>query len=201
MSSASAPRLWPTISWNRSGPCVDWRVAKWIQDHPGEENPEVTREFRQWVTGFPLETVDWFELNLEMRGVIEGVIALVPPSRHHRAIRPLPAMDPNHYKMGWLMVAFDLPVKTKKNENGRPISGKFLLDDGFQMIQFSVYARPCVTFARQETHSGESDLRFPMRVPSVRSTSRSPMGKGIHHPRKTRRGGSAEEIPEQIQLW
>lgn len=55
-------------------PCVDWRVAEWIRLHPGEENMGVTREFRQWVTGFPLATVDWFELTLDVRGVIEGVI-------------------------------------------------------------------------------------------------------------------------------
>jgi len=54
-------------------PCVDWRVAKWIRDHPGDETPEVTKEFRRWVTGFPLETVDWFELSLDIRSVIEGV--------------------------------------------------------------------------------------------------------------------------------
>lgn len=54
-------------------PCVDWRVAKWIRDHPGVENPEVSTEFRRWVTGFPLESVDWFELTLDVRGVIEGV--------------------------------------------------------------------------------------------------------------------------------
>lgn len=54
-------------------PCVDWRVAQWVRDHPGMENWEVTREFRQWVTGFPLEKVDWFELTLDIRGVIEGM--------------------------------------------------------------------------------------------------------------------------------
>jgi len=54
-------------------PCVDWRVARWIKDHPGIENPEVTKEFRRWVTGFPLAQVDWFELTLDVRGVIEGV--------------------------------------------------------------------------------------------------------------------------------
>lgn len=55
-------------------PCVDWRVAKWIRDHPGVDNPEVTKDFRRWVTAFPLETVDWFELTLDVRGVIEGVV-------------------------------------------------------------------------------------------------------------------------------
>jgi CRISPR/Cas system-associated protein endoribonuclease Cas2 len=28
----------------------------------------------------------------------------------------------------------------------------YLLDGGYQMMQFSVYARACLTFARQETH-------------------------------------------------
>lgn len=55
-------------------PCVDWRVAQWIRDHPGEENPTVTREFRQWVTAFPLAQVDWFELTLDVKGTIEGVV-------------------------------------------------------------------------------------------------------------------------------
>jgi CRISP-associated protein Cas1 len=55
-------------------PCVDWRVAKWLRGHPGVEDPEVSKDFRRWVTGFPLETVDWFELTLDIRSVIEGVI-------------------------------------------------------------------------------------------------------------------------------
>jgi len=55
-------------------PCVDWRVAKWVLDHPETESWEVTREFRQWVTGFPLEKVDYFELTLDVNGVIEGVM-------------------------------------------------------------------------------------------------------------------------------
>jgi CRISPR-associated protein Cas1 len=55
-------------------PCVDWRVAQWIRNNPGVENPQVTKEFRQWVTGFPLEKIDWMELTLDVRGVIEGVV-------------------------------------------------------------------------------------------------------------------------------
>jgi hypothetical protein len=55
-------------------PCVDWRVAQWVRDHRSATDWEVTREFRHWVTSFPLEKVDWFELNLNIRGVIEGSI-------------------------------------------------------------------------------------------------------------------------------
>jgi CRISP-associated protein Cas1 len=53
-------------------PCVDWRVAQWVRKSRGE-NWEVTREFRQWITEFPLEKVDWFDLTLDIRGVVEGV--------------------------------------------------------------------------------------------------------------------------------
>lgn len=55
-------------------PCVDWRVAKWIHDHRESAELKVSKEFRQWVTCFPLEMVDWFELTLELKSVMEGVI-------------------------------------------------------------------------------------------------------------------------------
>lgn len=55
-------------------PCVDWRVAQWVRQHPDTQTWEVTKDFRRWVTGFPLEQVDWFELTLDIRSTIEGVI-------------------------------------------------------------------------------------------------------------------------------
>lgn len=57
-----------------------------------------------------------------------------------------------NYKMGWLFVCFDLPVKEEHQRKAATAFRKYLLDDGFQMLQFSVYIRPCVTFARQHTH-------------------------------------------------
>jgi CRISPR-associated protein Cas2 len=54
--------------------------------------------------------------------------------------------------MGWLLVAFDLPVGSKAQRKAATDFRDLLLDDGFQMMQFSVYVRPCVSFARQETH-------------------------------------------------
>lgn len=56
-------------------PCVDWRVAQWIRrEPPGTNGWEVTRDFRKWVTGFPLERVEYSGLELEIRGCIEGTI-------------------------------------------------------------------------------------------------------------------------------
>jgi CRISPR-associated protein Cas1 len=43
---------------------------------PERENHgyEVTKEFRGWVTGFPLERVGYLDFTLEVQGVIEGVV-------------------------------------------------------------------------------------------------------------------------------
>ena len=43
----------------------------------------------------------------------------------------------------WLMVLFDLPVQTKKQRRVAAKFRKFLVDDGYLMLQFSVYARIC----------------------------------------------------------
>lgn len=55
-------------------PCVDWRVAQWIRNHPSPEDWKVNLEFRRWVTGFPLVKTEHMGLKLEVRGCIEGVI-------------------------------------------------------------------------------------------------------------------------------
>lgn len=55
-------------------PCVDWRVAQWVRQHPDTDNWEVTPDFRRWVTGFPTVNVDYFGLQLDIRSCIEGVI-------------------------------------------------------------------------------------------------------------------------------
>jgi len=55
-------------------PCVDWRVFQWMRDHPNRTDWEVSKEYRRWVTGFPLERVEYLDFTLEIQGVIEGVV-------------------------------------------------------------------------------------------------------------------------------
>lgn len=43
----------------------------------------------------------------------------------------------------WLFVFFDLPVGTKPERRWATRFRKFLKDDGFLMLQWSVYARVC----------------------------------------------------------
>jgi CRISPR-associated protein Cas2 len=111
-------------------------------------------------------------------------------------------MDTEKYKMGWLIVAFDLPVGTRKQRKAATGFRNYLLDDGFQMMQFSVYARACVSFARQGTHIDRLKKNLPPEG-SVRAifVTRSQWERSyvIHGSPAT--VGEAEEMPEQIQLW
>ena len=43
--------------------------------------------------------------------------------------------------MGWLMAMFDLPVLLEEERKEAARFRKALLDDGFIMIQYSVYSR------------------------------------------------------------
>ncbi len=47
-------------------------------------------------------------------------------------------MDTEKFKMGWLVVAFDLPVVEKEQRKAATDFREYLLDDGYTMMQFSV---------------------------------------------------------------
>ncbi len=47
------------------------------------------------------------------------------------------------YRLMWIFVMFDLPVGTKAQSRAATKFREFLLDQGFEKSQFSVYARFC----------------------------------------------------------
>jgi CRISPR-associated protein Cas2 len=55
--------------------------------------------------------------------------------------------------MGWIFTIFDLPVGTKEERQAATKFRNWLLDDGYMMIQYSVYARPCVSYEHMEKHT------------------------------------------------
>jgi CRISP-associated protein Cas1 len=55
-------------------PCVDWRVFQWAKQHPDRKDWQVSKEFRKWVTAFPIERVEYLDFTLEIQSCIEGVI-------------------------------------------------------------------------------------------------------------------------------
>jgi|ERR1043166_3669218 CRISPR-associated protein Cas2 len=111
-------------------------------------------------------------------------------------------MDTEKFKMGWLIVAFDLPVLTKKQRKQATGFRNFLLDDGYQMVQFSVYVRSCVSFARQETHLGRLKRSLPPEG-SVRAifVTRAQWERSYVIQGSPASTVEPEDLPEQIQLW
>ena len=58
-----------------------------------------------------------------------------------------------------MMVLFDLPVMTKKERKAATDFRKFLLDQGFEMAQYSVYMRFCAGKERRTLTRGASNGR------------------------------------------
>lgn len=52
-------------------------------------------------------------------------------------------MNLTGYRLMWMTVLFDLPVATQKERAAATRFRNFLLDQGFEMAQFSVYMRFC----------------------------------------------------------
>ena len=104
--------------------------------------------------------------------------------------------------MGWLVVAFDLPVGTKAQRKRATKFREFLLDDGFHMMQWSVYAPPCVSLARQETHLDRVKGNLPPEG-SVRAifVTRAQWERSFVIQGSPATEQEPENLPEQIQLW
>lgn len=56
------------------------------------------------------------------------------------------------YRIMWLFVFFDLPVTTKRQRKAATRFRKDLLEDGFSMMQFSVYIRHCASKENTTVH-------------------------------------------------
>lgn len=61
--------------------CVEWRVFQWAKQNSNNRSWEVTKEFRKWITGFPVERVQYSGFTLEVQNVIEAVVR-----SFHRAV-------------------------------------------------------------------------------------------------------------------
>lgn len=111
-------------------------------------------------------------------------------------------MAVENFKMGWLFVCFDLPVMTPEQRLLATRFRKFLLDDGFEMLQYSVYVRSCVTFARQETHVRRvRDALPPEGNVRIFFVTRAQWAKSYVFHGKPMAKKAPEPFPEQLLLW
>lgn len=60
-----------------------------------------------------------------------------------------------------MMVLFDLPVQTKPERRAATAFRNFLLKDGYQMLQFSVYVRVCNGTDAVEAHRKRLTAHLP----------------------------------------
>lgn len=111
-------------------------------------------------------------------------------------------MDTKKFKMGWLMVCFDLPVLSPAQRKAATQFRKWLLDDGYQMIQWSVYARPCVTFSRQMTHLKRLEAAVPSEG-SIRAlfVTRAQWERAYSIQGSPAKRQPTEKLPMQTLLW
>lgn len=75
--------------------------------------------------------------------------------------------EPNNhlsgYQLMWILVMFDLPVGTREQMRAATKFREFLLDDGFEMSQFSIYARFCSGKEQYETYVRRIGSNLPER--------------------------------------
>ncbi len=68
----------------------------------------------------------------------------------------------SNFRMGWILVSFDLPVMTDQQRKAATRFRNDLLEDGYMMLQFSVYARACVSLERLEQHTARLHAVAPV---------------------------------------
>lgn len=61
----------------------------------------------------------------------------------------------------WVVTMFDLPVDTKAARREYARFRKFLLEDGFRQMQFSVYCRACPSEENAHVHMRRVSQRVP----------------------------------------
>ena len=60
-----------------------------------------------------------------------------------------------------ILIFFDLPVKTKRERHDAARFRNFLLNDGYHMVQYSVYARVCNGTDAVEKHRARVKRNLP----------------------------------------
>lgn len=114
-------------------------------------------------------------------------------------------MDGYKFKMGWMLVMFDLPVTTAKRRKHALEFRNFLLDEGYLMVQLSVYVRDCVSYNRMQTQMRRIKANLPPEgdVRAVYVTQAQWERMFIMHgpPDPDGNDPQPEEFPDQLLLF
>lgn len=104
------------------------------------------------------------------------------------------------YRAMWLLVAFDLPTETKKDRRRATKFRKFLMEDGFVLYQYSIYARPCASRENMQVHIKRVEAKVPPegKVSIFRFTDAQFAKTKIFLGKKPQ---NVESVPDQLTLF
>jgi CRISPR-associated protein Cas2 len=171
--------------------------------NPAEEDllPD-ERPRRSWNVKSDLAAKEWEKSSLPINNSfhLQPSTAADPPSR--RRSRGKQGRDPvcSKYRMAWVLVFFDLPVGTPEERKAATNFRKDLIQDGYMMVQFSVYARPCGTADRVETQVRRLKLKIPSKG-EVRGLMISDAQWGRMIIMRSQQRAEAEQMPAQMQFF
>ncbi len=106
----------------------------------------------------------------------------------------------NAYRIMWLFVFFDLPVRTKKDRKQYSEFRRKLQQDGFTMMQYSVYTRHCASRENAAVHIQRVKKMLPPRgMVSILQITDRQYGDILNFWGKERK--KPEKGPPQLQLF
>ena len=112
----------------------------------------------------------------------------------------MPSRLSGAYKAMWLFALFDLPVTTKAARNRYTKFRKFLLNEGFVLMQFSVYAKYCASEESAKTHRQHIKRNLPSdgQVRVIGITERQFAKMEVYYGKKR---AKVEDPPLQMTFW
>lgn len=111
------------------------------------------------------------------------------------------------YRMGWLFVCFDLPVCENDEVKQANRFRKALLDQGYFMLQNSIYVRSCVTYDKTEQHVRNLKMIAPLTGTisafyiTDRQWSLSVNIQRINYKKSKYQKNSGENTEKQMTFW
>lgn len=106
----------------------------------------------------------------------------------------------SEYRIMWVLIFFDLPTETKKERKAYATFRKQLLNDGFNMFQFSIYVRHCASAENADVHIKRVKKNLPEygHVGILCITDKQFGSIELFYGKKAQ---SAEPVPQQLELF
>jgi CRISPR-associated protein Cas2 len=106
----------------------------------------------------------------------------------------------NSYKIMWLFVFFDLPVINKADRKAAALFRKNIMQDGFHMMQYSVYNRHCASEESAQVHIKRVQKLIPSKgAVSILKVTDKQFGDILNFHGKTHK--PSPNTPTQLELF